>query len=169
MLLTVFIGQNCWTKVPQMHPQSMQWHPVWAWLPTGDPITPHCSTYCLLALQGGRPPQAPRNAYRSMGASRPASPNWGPQAVDIVSAMLQKMGNLLLVLSHADTAVKGHLCRNDTLLCQFDLMQAVEPELLLKLLKSLKHLTLDPSTLPALQVCKCCQCCRCRAVVLVST
>ena len=66
--------------------------------------------------------------------------------------MLQKMGNLLLVLSHADTAVKGHLCRNDTLLCQFDLMQAVEPELLLKLLKSLKHLTLDPITLPALQV-----------------
>ncbi|KAL3139702.1 hypothetical protein ABBQ38_004012 [Trebouxia sp. C0009 RCD-2024] len=105
----------------------------------------------LPSTRGGRPPQAPRNAYRSMGASRPASPNWGPQAVDIVSAMLQKMGNLLLVLSHADTAVKGHLCRNDTLLCQFDLMQAVEPELLLKLLKSLKHLTLDPSTLPALQ------------------
>ena len=66
--------------------------------------------------------------------------------------MLQKMGNLLLVLSHADTAVKGHLCRKDTLLCQFELMQAVEPGLLLKLLKSLKHLTLDPSTLPALQV-----------------
>lgn len=66
--------------------------------------------------------------------------------------MLQKMGNLLLVLSHADTAVKGHLCRQDTLLCQFELMQAAEPELLLKLLKSLKHLTLDPSTLPALQV-----------------
>lgn len=87
-----------------------------------------------------------------MGSSRPTSPNWGPQAVDVVSGMLQKMGNLLLVLSHADTAVKGHLCRNDTLLCQFDLMQAVEPELLLKLLKSLKHLTLDPSTLPALQV-----------------
>lgn len=87
-----------------------------------------------------------------MGSSRPASPNWGPQAVDAVSGMLQKMGNLLLVLSHADTAVKGRLCRNDTLLCQFELMQAVEPELLLKLLKSLKHLTLDPSTLPALQV-----------------
>ena len=66
--------------------------------------------------------------------------------------MLQKMGNLLLVLSHADTAVKGHLCRQDTLLSQFELMQAAQPELLLKLLKSLKHVTLDPSTLPALQV-----------------
>lgn len=88
-----------------------------------------------------------------MGSSRPASPDWGPQALDIASGMLQKMGNLLLVLSHADTAVKGHLCRQDTLLSQFELMQAVEPGLLLKLLKSLKHLTLDPSTLPALQVC----------------
>lgn len=101
-----------------------------------------------------------------MGSSRPASPNWGPQAVETVSAMLQKMGNLLLVLSHADTAVKGHLCQNDTLLCQFDLMQAVEPELLLKLLKSLKHLTLDPSTLPVLQVCQCC-CCRQRLCVCI--
>ena len=87
-----------------------------------------------------------------MGASRPASPEWGPQALDVVCAMMQKMGNLLLVLSHADTAVKAHLCRQDTLLCQFELMQAVEPGLLHKLLKSLKHLTLDPSTLPALQV-----------------
>ena len=105
-------------------------------------------------MQGGRPPQAPRTAFRTgpLGPSRPASPNWGPQALDTVSAMLQKMGNLLLVLSHADTAVKGHLCRQDTLLCQFELMQAVQPLLLLKLLKTLKHLTLDPSTLPALQV-----------------
>ena len=73
----------------------------------------------------------------------------------MVSDLLQKMGNLLLVLSHADTPVKGHLCRQDTLLCQFELMQAAEPGLLLKLLKSLKHLTLDPSTLPALQVSTC--------------
>ena len=105
-------------------------------------------------MQGGRPPQAPRNAYRTapLGSSRPASPDWGPQALDVVSGLLQKMGNLVLVLSHADTAVKQHLCRQDNLLCQFELMQAVEPGLLLKLLKSLKHLTLDPSTLPALQV-----------------
>ncbi|DBA67330.1 TPA: hypothetical protein ACH3X2_001627 [Trebouxia sp. C0005] len=105
------------------------------------------------STRGGRPPQAPRNAYRTapLGSSRPASPDWGPQALDVVSGLLQKMGNLLLVLSHADTAVKGHLCRQDNLLCQFELMQAVEPGLLLKLLKSLKHLTLDPSTLPALQ------------------
>lgn len=124
-------------------------HPVCAQLAHLHPsVNP-----ALVPLQGGRPPQAPRSAYRAtMGSSRPASPNWGPQAVDVVSGMLQKMGNLLLVLSHADTAVKARLCRNDTLLCQFELMQAVEPELLLKLLKSLKHLTLDPSTLPALQV-----------------
>ena len=87
-----------------------------------------------------------------MGLSRPASPDWGPKALDVVSAMVHKMGNLLLVLSHADTAVKSHLCRQDTLLCQFELMQAAEPELLLKLLKGLKFLTLDPSTLPALQL-----------------
>lgn len=108
-------------------------------------------------MQGGRPPQAPRNAFRTapLGSSHPASPEWGPQALDVVSDLLQKMGNLLLVLSHADTPVKGHLCRQDTLLCQFELMQAAEPGLLLKLLKSLKHLTLDPSTLPALQVSTC--------------
>ena len=107
-----------------------------------------------MCVQGGRPPQAPRNAYPPppSGASRPAAPDWGPPALEGVSGLLPKMGNLLLVLSHADTAVKGHLCRQDNLLCQFELMQAVEPGLLLKLLKSLKHLTLDPSTLPALQV-----------------
>ena len=66
--------------------------------------------------------------------------------------MLQKMGNLLLVLSHADTAVKGHLCKQETLMCQFELIQAADSGLLLMLLKSLKHLTFDPSTLPALQV-----------------
>ena len=45
-----------------------------------------------------------------------------------------------------------HLCQQDTLLCQFQLMQAAHVFLLLKLLKSLKLLTLDPTTLPALQV-----------------
>ena len=87
-----------------------------------------------------------------MGSSRPPSPDWGPQALDAGTAMLQKMGNLLLVLSHADTAVKGHLCKQETLMCQFELMQAADCGLLLMLLKSLKHLTFDPSTLPALQV-----------------
>lgn len=107
-------------------------------------------------LQGGLPPQAPRFRTGPAGSTRPTSPRWGPDPLDAVSNLLQQMGNLQLVLSHADTAVKMHLCQQDTLLCQFQLMQAAHAGLLLKLLKSLKLVTLDPSTLPALQASICC-------------
>lgn len=101
-------------------------------------------------MQGGLPPQVPR--YRGTGGTRPTSPTWGPEPLETVTSLLQLMGNLQLVLSHADTAVKMHLCQQDTLLSQFQLMQGTHAALLLKLLKSLKLLTLDPITLQSLQV-----------------
>ena len=106
----------------------------------------------MVCVQGGLPPQAPRYRGTATAGTRPTSPMWGPEPLEAVATLLQQMGNLQLVLSHADTAVKMHLCQQDTLLCQFQLMQAAQLALLLKLLKSLKLLTLDPTTLPALQV-----------------
>lgn len=103
-------------------------------------------------MQGGLPPQVPRYRSAASASTRPTSPTWGPEPLETVASLLQQMGNLQLVLSHADTAVKMHLCQQETLLCQFQLMQAADVFLLLKLLKSLKLLTLDPTTLPALQV-----------------
>ena len=65
------------------------------------------------------------------------------------------MGNLLLVLSHADTAVKTSLCRQETLLALFGAMRGFSPDLQLTALKALKHLTTDPSMLEPLQACSC--------------
>ena len=63
-----------------------------------------------------------------------------------------QMGNLLLVLSHADTAVKATLCRTDTLKTLFSAIEYAPETLQLTALKAIKYLTTDPSMLEALQV-----------------
>ena len=63
-----------------------------------------------------------------------------------------QMGNLLLVLSHADTAVKATLCRTDTLKTLFSAVEYAPETLQLTALKAIKYLTTDPSMLEALQV-----------------
>ena len=61
-------------------------------------------------------------------------------------------GNLLLVLAHGDSVVKGVLGRRDTLLAMFEVMRKVNAATLLKCLKCLKLLTFDPALLQPLQV-----------------
>lgn len=61
-------------------------------------------------------------------------------------------GNLLLVLAHGDSVVKGCLGRRDTLLAMFEVMRRANVATLLKCLKCLKLLTFDPALLQPLQV-----------------
>lgn len=63
-----------------------------------------------------------------------------------------QMANLLLVLSHADTAVKGRLCEFDTLKTLFTAIENSSEALQLTVLKAIKQLTSDPSMLEALEV-----------------
>lgn len=62
------------------------------------------------------------------------------------------MGNLLLVMAHADTAVKATLCQADTLKALFSAIEGAPETLELTTLKAIKYLTSDPSMLEALQV-----------------
>ena len=62
------------------------------------------------------------------------------------------MAALLLLLSHADTAVKATLCRQDTLKTLFRAIEYCPHHLQLTVLKAVKQLTSDPSMLEALQV-----------------
>ncbi len=61
-------------------------------------------------------------------------------------------GNLLLVLAHGDSVVKGCLGRRDTLLAMFEVMRRANAATLLTCLKCLKLLTFDPALLQPLQV-----------------
>jgi hypothetical protein len=62
------------------------------------------------------------------------------------------MTNLLLLLSHADTAVKSTLCEEDTLKTLFRAVEYCPQHLQHTALKAVKQLTSDPSMLEALQV-----------------
>lgn len=63
------------------------------------------------------------------------------------------MANLLLVMAHADTAVKGRLCETETLRTLFAAIENSPESLQLTSLKAIKQLTSDPSMLEALEVC----------------
>lgn len=62
-----------------------------------------------------------------------------------------QMGSLLLVMAHADTAVKATLCQPDTLKTLFSAIEYAPESLQLTALKAIKNLTTDPSMLEALQ------------------
>lgn len=62
------------------------------------------------------------------------------------------MANLLLVMSHADTAVKARLCETETLRTLFTAIEISPEALQLTVLKAVKQLTSDPSMLEALEV-----------------
>ena len=62
------------------------------------------------------------------------------------------MGNLLLVLSHADTAVKAMLCYPDTLRVLFVAIDYSGETLQLMTLRCIKNLSTDPSMLDPLKV-----------------
>lgn len=62
------------------------------------------------------------------------------------------MANLLLLLSHGDSTVKGWMCRRETLVLVLETMRTLELGPLLILFRCFKNLTSDPSMLQPLQV-----------------
>ncbi len=65
-----------------------------------------------------------------------------------------QVGNILLVMAHADSVVKGAIGRKETLLALFVVMSKLDrrERALLKCLKCLRLLTFDPALLQPLQV-----------------
>lgn len=65
-----------------------------------------------------------------------------------------QVGNILLVMAHADSVVKGAIGRRETLLALFVVMGRLDrrERALLKCLKCLRLLTFDPALLQPLQV-----------------
>ena len=84
---------------------------------------------------------------------------WGPlPARDLHGAhkpVRLQVGNILLVLAHADSVVKGAIGRRETLLALFGVMNKLDrrERALLKCLKCLRLLTFDPALLQPLQAC----------------
>lgn len=68
--------------------------------------------------------------------------------------MSSQVGNILLVMTHGDSVVKGAIGRRETLLALFGVMNKLErrERPLLKCLKCLRLLTCDPALLQPLQV-----------------
>ena len=68
--------------------------------------------------------------------------------------MSSQVGNILLVMAHGDSVVKGAIGRRETLLALFGVMNKLErrERPLLKCLKCLRLLTCDPALLQPLQV-----------------
>lgn len=64
--------------------------------------------------------------------------------------LLGTVVDLLLVLSYTDSRVKARMCQKDTLQSYFKSIDDLPKELLHKALKSVKHLTVDPSVLTLL-------------------
>ena len=65
-----------------------------------------------------------------------------------------QVGDVLLVMAHADSVVKGAIGRKETLLALFVVMSKLDrrERALLKCLKCLRLLTFDPALLQPLQV-----------------
>ncbi|KAK9810498.1 hypothetical protein WJX72_011817 [[Myrmecia] bisecta] len=94
--------------------------------------------------------QVSANSDGELGGHRRAA-SWAGPGGDQLPATMDKISNLLLVMSHADSSVKNQMCRRDTLLLLFNVLPDLEPTIMLKGLKCIKHLTMDPSTLQLLQ------------------
>ncbi|KAL9244242.1 hypothetical protein vseg_018039 [Gypsophila vaccaria] len=64
---------------------------------------------------------------------------------------LEKVAELLLEFAQADTSVKSYMCTQSVLTRLFLMFNRVEPSILLKLLKCINHLSIDPNCLDNLQ------------------
>lgn len=64
-----------------------------------------------------------------------------------------KVANLFLIFSHADTVVKGHMAQQEVLKRLLDRRNG-SPEVIVRILKALKFLSMDPNTLEPLQKAK---------------
>ncbi|KAF8015366.1 hypothetical protein BT93_H1004 [Corymbia citriodora subsp. variegata] len=70
---------------------------------------------------------------------------------DVARDYLEKVADLLLEFAQADTTVKSHMCSQGLLLRLFQMFNRIERPILLKILKCINHLSMDPNCLDSLQ------------------
>ncbi|XP_047311875.1 MAP3K epsilon protein kinase 1-like isoform X2 [Impatiens glandulifera] len=70
---------------------------------------------------------------------------------DVAKEYLEKVADLLLEFSGADTSVKSYMCSQSLLSRLFQMFNRIESPILLKLLKCINHLSTDPHCLENLQ------------------
>ncbi|KAL3504016.1 hypothetical protein ACH5RR_033857 [Cinchona calisaya] len=74
-----------------------------------------------------------------------------PWNADVAREYLEKVADLLLEFAGADTTVKSYMCSQSLLSRLFQRFNKIEPPILLKLLKCINHLSMDPHCLEHLQ------------------
>ncbi|KAG1330836.1 MAP3K epsilon protein kinase 1 [Cocos nucifera] len=72
-------------------------------------------------------------------------------SADVAKEYLEKVADLLLEFSQADTIVKSYMCSQSLLTRLFQMFNRIEPPILLKILKCINHLSTDPNCLENLQ------------------
>ncbi|XP_042491154.1 MAP3K epsilon protein kinase 1-like isoform X2 [Macadamia integrifolia] len=70
---------------------------------------------------------------------------------DVAQEYLEKVADLLLKFSQADTIVKSYMCSQSLLSRLFHMFDRIDSPILLKLLKCIDHLSTDPNCLENLQ------------------
>lgn len=70
---------------------------------------------------------------------------------DVARDYLEKVADLLLEFAQADTTVKSHMSSQGLLLRLFQMFNRIERPILLKILKCINHLSMDPNCLESLQ------------------
>jgi len=103
-----------------------------------------------LAASSPPPSQQPSNSMNNSAGSE-AELSAQMQGASVDKGLLDQIANLLLVFSIADSVVKNHLCRRETLMQLFDTVPHLEGMTCLKVLRCIKHLTMDESMLMMLQ------------------
>ncbi|CAK9140751.1 unnamed protein product [Ilex paraguariensis] len=74
-----------------------------------------------------------------------------PWNADVAREYLEKVADLLLEFAAAETTVKSYMCSQSLLSRLFQMFNKIEPPILLKLLKCINHLSMDPHCLENLQ------------------
>ncbi|KAJ4822823.1 MAP3K epsilon protein kinase 1 [Turnera subulata] len=72
-------------------------------------------------------------------------------SADVARDYLEKVADLLLEFSQADTTVKSYMCSQSLLSRLFQMFNRTETPILLKILKCINHLSTDPNCLENLQ------------------
>ncbi|XP_074574163.1 MAP3K epsilon protein kinase 1-like isoform X3 [Curcuma longa] len=70
---------------------------------------------------------------------------------DVAREYLEKVADLLLVFAQAGTLVKSYMCSQSLLARVFQMFNKMELPILLKILKCINHLSMDPNCLESLQ------------------
>ncbi|KMZ76507.1 hypothetical protein ZOSMA_100G00030, partial [Zostera marina] len=70
---------------------------------------------------------------------------------DVAREYVEKVADLLLEFSQADSIVKSHMCNQSLLGRLFQMFNKIEPPILTKILKCINNLSTDPNCLESLQ------------------